>query len=193
MQASDVGDTSAAHPVVFVIGAFRGLFAVTVQLGLLGVRCIQMEKAMEMHLQLYRPCSLLNVPVGAWNAIRNSNDLLIICHKLPKLFLVCKTAIGWLRQSSIWKNNCHVDLVFDVDIFTLSYITAQTKIQKSEDSCNGQTSWCSFMINLRIFLDYIGQRNVINVWNPIFYITEVVRFQPMPCFNYFFGIDCCFF
>ena len=74
MLASDVAGTSAAHPVVLVIGAFRVLFAVTVQLGLLRVQCIQMEKAMEMHLQLYHPCSLLNVPVGAWNAIRNSND-----------------------------------------------------------------------------------------------------------------------
>ena len=74
MQASNVGDISAAHPVVFAIGDFRGLFAVTVQLGLLGVQCIQMEKAMEMHLQFYCPCSLLNVPVGAWNAIQNSND-----------------------------------------------------------------------------------------------------------------------
>ena len=74
MQASDVGDTSTAHPVMFVIGVFRGLFTLTVQLGLLGVWCIQMEKAMEMHLQLYHPCSLLNVPKGAWNATQNSND-----------------------------------------------------------------------------------------------------------------------
>ena len=74
MQASDVGGTSTAHPVVFVIGAFHGLFAVTVQLGLLGVQYIQMEKAMEMHLQLYRPCSLLNIPEGAWNAVQNSSD-----------------------------------------------------------------------------------------------------------------------
>ena len=74
MQASDVGDTSAAHPVVFMIGAFRGLFAVTVQLGLLEVWCIQMEKAMEMHLQLCHPYSLLTIPEGAWNAVWNSND-----------------------------------------------------------------------------------------------------------------------
>ena len=74
MLASDVAGTSTAHPVMFVTGTFRVLFAVTVQLGLLEVLCIQMEKAMEMHLQLCRPCSLLNVPEGAWNVVRNSID-----------------------------------------------------------------------------------------------------------------------
>ena len=74
MLALDVAGTSAAHPVVFVIGAFRIHFAVTVHLGLLEVRCIQMETAMEMHLQLCHHCSLLNVPEVAWNATRNSND-----------------------------------------------------------------------------------------------------------------------
>ena len=46
------------------------------------------------------------------------------------------------------------------------------------------------MINLHIFLDNIGQRDVINVQKNLIFINCFL--QPLPCFNYFCRVNRCF-